>query len=231
MVSEMMLQQTQVRRVIPKYAEFLTSFPTVAALAAAPLAEVLRAWSGLGYNRRAQYLHRAAQIITSQYAGQIPPAATALVKLPGIGPNTAGALLAYAFNQPVVFIETNVRTVFLHHFYKHQTTVADREIIRLVAATLDYEQPREWYWALMDYGSFIKRTIGNLNRASVSYRPQSPFTGSRRAIRGKIVRLLTAAPTHQRHLAVLVDDERFDAVLADLLREGLIQRSGQQLSV
>ena len=231
MVSELMLQQTQVGRVIPKYTEFLRNFPNVAVLAAAPLGDVLRVWSGLGYNRRAKFLHHTAQIITSEYGGKFPQESTALVKLPGIGVNTAGAILAYALNRPVVFIETNIRTVFLHHFYQTKTGVADREILALVADTLDHEQTREWYWALMDYGSFLKRTVGNLNRASRNYTKQSAFTGSRRAIRGKIIKLLTTAPASQQDLAAYINDERFNAVLADLLLEGLIQRSGQQVSL
>src|SRR6266550_351214 len=117
LVSELMLQQTQVNRVLPKFQEFMLRFPTVISLADAPLAEVLRVWSGLGYNRRAKFLHAAAQVVVEKYGGVIPATFTELVTLPGVGKNTAGAVLAYAYNQPVVFIETNIRSVFFHHFF------------------------------------------------------------------------------------------------------------------
>jgi A/G-specific adenine glycosylase len=147
MVSELMLQQTQVPRVVPKYQAFLERFPSVDALAAAELGEVLRAWQGLGYNRRAKFLWQAAQVVRTQRS--FPDTAEGLVKLPGIGRNTAGAILAYAYNQPVVFVETNVRTVYIHHFFADRTDIHDTEIAALVAQTLDREQPRDFFWALM----------------------------------------------------------------------------------
>lgn len=230
-VSELMLQQTQVGRVIPKYAEFLGAFPSVAGLAAAPLGSVLRVWNGLGYNRRAKFLHLTAQAIMADHAGSFPADRPALQALPGIGPNTAGAVLAYAFNQPVVFIETNIRTVFLHHFYQAETNVADHDILALVALTLDQHQTRAWYWALMDYGTHLKRTMGNPNRAGRGYQRQSAFLGSDRALRGQIIKRLTASSISHQALATALADQRFEAIVASLLAEGLIQQHGRQLSL
>ncbi len=230
-VSELMLQQTQVARVIPKYTEFLIAFPSVAALAAAPLGRVLRVWSGLGYNRRAKFLHLAAQAIMTDHAGVFPPDPPSLMRLPGVGPNTAGAILVYAFNQPVIFIETNIRTVYLHHFYQATVGVADRDILKLVALTLDRDHTREWYWALMDYGSYLKRTFGNPNRAGQGYVRQSAFIGSDRAVRGQIIKRLAGASISRRELAAAVADERFETIVSALLAEGLIQQQGSQLSL
>lgn len=225
MVSELMLQQTQVARVIPKYREFLSNFPTVQALAAAPQADVLRAWSGLGYNRRARFLHQAAQRIIEQFAGSFPDNSVQLISLPGIGSNTAGAIMAYAFNQPVVFIETNIRTVFIHHFFEGQDDISDAEILALVEQTLDHLRPRNWYWALMDYGSFLKRSVGNPNRQSRHYTRQSSFHGSQRQIRGQVIRLLGEAQLTRSDLARYIDDARLTAVLHELETEGLIHQN------
>jgi A/G-specific adenine glycosylase len=230
-VSELMLQQTQVSRVIPKYEAFLGRFPTVSSLAKAPLADVLRAWSGLGYNRRAKFLHQASQIITDDYNGEFPQDPAALQTLPGIGPNTAGAILAYAFNEPVIFVETNVRTVFIHHFFHDQTGISDKTILELVSQTLDRRQPREWYWALMDYGSCLKQTVGNPNRRSRQYTAQSKFEGSRRQIRGQIIKLLGSNAYTKANLRQQIPDDRLESVIDELLQEGLITRANQQLTL
>ena len=221
MVSELMLQQTQVPRVMPKYAAFLQRFPTVQTLAGAELGDVLREWQGLGYNRRAKFLWQAAQKVRG--LGAFPTTQDELVKLPGIGPNTAGAILAYAYNQPVVFIETNVRTVYIHHFFHDQVGVADKEILSLVEQTLDRENPREFYWALMDYGSHIKATIGNANKASRHYTKQSVFSGSRRQVRGAVLRALGDGMKSLEALQSAIPDERLVSVLGDLVSEGMIR--------
>ncbi|MBX6334506.1 A/G-specific adenine glycosylase, partial [Candidatus Saccharibacteria bacterium] len=161
LVSEIMLQQTQVPRVIPKFEAFIRQFTTVQALAAAPLSDVLKAWNGLGYNRRAKFLWQAAGMIVSDFGGRVPEAVSDLVKLPGIGHNTAGAVAAYSYNRPVVFIETNIRTVFIYHFFATEQQVADKAIADLVAKTLP-DNVRDWYWALMDYGTHLKQTVGNV---------------------------------------------------------------------
>lgn len=223
MVSELMLQQTQVLRVIPKYHAFLERFPTVQTLAQAELGDVLREWQGLGYNRRAKFLWQAAQVV--QERGSFPSTLAELVKLPGVGANTAGAILAYAFNQPAVFIETNVRTVYIHHFLADRSDVHDKEIQELVSATLDHEQPREFYWALMDYGSNLKATVGNLNKVSKHYAKQSKFEGSRRQVRGAVLRALGSKTQTVAELHALIPDNRLDGVLHDLVSEGLAREN------
>jgi A/G-specific adenine glycosylase len=226
-VSEMMLQQTQVSRVTAKYGEFLTAFPNLAVLAAAPLAQVLVAWNGLGYNRRAKFLLQAARMVIQEFGGVLPRQQSELQRLPGVGSNTAGAICAYAFNQPAVFIETNVRSVFIHHFFRDQLDVSDEAIKPVVAETLDSEVPREWYWALMDYGSYLKRVVGNPNAASKSYSKQSKFNGSKRQIRGQVIRILLEGRCNKPELKALITDTRLDDVLKDLMDEGLLQEAGQ----
>jgi A/G-specific adenine glycosylase len=229
LVSELMLQQTQVGRALPKYEQFIQRFPTIQLLAEAPLADVLGVWSGLGYNRRTKFLHRTAQKVMNEYGGRLPDTLEELVTLPGIGRNTAGAVLAYAHNQPVAFIETNVRTVFFHHFFMDREDVDDKELLPLIEQTRDPENIREWYWALMDYGTHLKQTLGNNIKQSRHYAKQSKFEGSRRQVRGKILKVLVAGPSPAEELAKVIDDERFDSVVGDLLREGFIEQNGSRL--
>lgn len=225
LVSELMLQQTQVDRVIPKFEAFITRFPNEAMLAQASLADVLRLWNGLGYNRRAKYLHDAAKMIVTEYDGRFPVQYEELVKLPGVGKNTAGAIVTYAFNHPVVFIETNVRTVYFHHFFPGGDVVDDREIAELVERTIDREHPREFYWALMDYGSWLKRRGAGRVVQSRHYVKQSALKGSVREVRGQIVRMLTAGDMTKQELASTLEaDERFERALAGLKRDGLVQQ-------
>jgi A/G-specific adenine glycosylase len=231
MVSELMLQQTQAKRVIPKYYEFLEWFPDIRALAEAPLGDILGVWSGLGYNRRAKFLRQAAGLIVRDYDGQFPRLPGELAKLPGIGPNTAGAITAYAYNQPTVFIETNIRTVFIHHFFHDQTDIPDQAIVPLIARTLDRENPREWYYALTDYGAHLKQTVGNLSRHSKSYARQSEFQGSRRQIRGQVIRLLSGRSYEVRELEEHIPDQRLTIILQELVAEGLIRRRGSAYSL
>lgn len=126
LVSEIMLQQTQVDRVIPKYTSFLKQF-TVKRLSEASLGDVLREWQGLGYNRRAKLLHQCAIQIGNEYKGKFPKTHAELMKLPGIGHYTAGAIMAFAYNSPVPIIETNIRTVFIHHFFHDATDISDEQ--------------------------------------------------------------------------------------------------------
>lgn len=221
MVSELMLQQTQVTRVIPKYEAFLARFPDAPSLARAELGEVLRLWQGLGYNRRAKFLWQAAQLITER--GTFPSSVEDLVKLPGIGKNTAGAILAYAYNQPVMFVETNVRTVYIHQFFAERQEVSDTAILDLLAQTVDTESPREFYWALMDYGTQLKATVGNMSRASRHFVKQSAFTGSRRQVRGAVLRQLSKSDQTMEQLSETIRDERLVSVLQDLVSEGLVR--------
>ena len=222
LVSELMLQQTQVARVLVKFEEFMYAFPTIKALANAPLAEVLRAWQGLGYNRRAKFLHDAAKYVAEH--GQ-PITINELVKLPGVGRNTAGAIMNYVYEIPTPFIETNIRSVYIKHFLPNEISVSDRDIYELVEKTLDDEHPRQWFWALMDYGSWLKaQGAGNVS-LSRHYRKQAPLKGSVREVRGQILKSLTdVAEMSLDELRIqLKADERFDIALEGLKHDGLIE--------
>lgn len=229
LVSEVMLQQTQVSRVIPKYQDFLRQFPSVDSLAKAPWPAVLSAWSGLGYNRRAKYLHEAAQSL----CGALEPwSLEQLTALKGIGHNTAAATLVYSYNQAHVFIETNVRSVYLQHFFPDEPTASDKQILQAVSDTLDRENPRQFYWAIMDYGAWLKRRgRGQLDR-SASYKKQSPFAGSRRQLRGRILRELQLnGSSSVMRLHEVLPDDRLDAVLEDLVAESLIKVRNNRVSL
>lgn len=204
-VSEIMLQQTQVQRVLPKYHQFISAFPSFKAL---------------------------AEVVHLQYAGVLPQAREALLTLPGIGPATAGSIMVYAFNQPVPFIETNVRTVFIYHFFAgHNAPVTDKELHPLVEAAIPSGRAREWYWALMDYGWHLKRTVGNVSRQSNTYVKQSTFEGSRRQLRGQVLRHLSKGPHTTESLFAKVGDERLADVVDDLVNEGFIVRKQKRLQL
>ena len=198
-----MLQQTQVPRVLFKYKSFLKKFPTVRTLAGAPFSAVLKEWSGLGYNRRGKYLHDAAKVIVDEFRGDIKKATIA--RLPGVGPYTRAAIRTFAYNEPHMMIETNVRAAFIHHFFpypltsrgrgklaysKKSTAVHDRDLVPLIEACAEGQDPRTWYWALMDYGSHVKRLHVNPTRRSASYAMQTKFAGSLREVRGAIIKVL-----------------------------------------
>jgi A/G-specific adenine glycosylase len=225
LVSEIMLQQTQTDRVIPKFENWLQHFPTFEALAQAPLQKVLTHWKGLGYNRRALNLQRAAKVVTEKYNGKLPADYEKILDLPGIGPYTAGAIMAFAFNKPVPIIETNIRTVFIHHFFKNHGQVHDKEILALVEKTLDKENSREWYYALMDYGVMLKKTIGNPNVRSKHYTKQSTFKGSNRELRAKILHSITVKPQTLKKL-LCIDERETERIAANVLsleKEGFIK--------
>ena len=222
LVSELMLQQTQVQRVIPKFESFIATFPTVQSLAQAQLSDVLRQWQGLGYNRRAKFLWHAAQKIIDTYGGVIPATEKELETLPGVGKNTAAAIYCYVYNKPTNFIETNIRTVYIDRFFPDQDAVDDSAILELVEQSCDVHEPRQWYWALMDYGTHLKATKGNVSRQSKSYVKQSTFKGSRREIRGKILKVLTVRPQDYNELSIQIADDRLQSVLQDLEQEGFI---------
>ena len=194
LVSEVMLQQTQSSRVIPKYKAFLEAFPNARALAEAPVHDVLSLWQGLGYNRRALLLKRTAEDIITKHKGRFPKTHNELVALPGIGPYTASALMAFAYNTPTVMIETNIRAVFIHFFFPKSKKVPDAKLLPLIEKYMDRENPREWYNALMDYGSMLKATVPNPSRKSKHHTKQSKFNGSMRQVRGAIIRLYTENP-------------------------------------
>lgn len=224
MVSEIMLQQTQVDRVIPKFENFLASFPNPQALAEAPTSSVVRHWQGLGYNRRGLNLQRAAQAIVANHQGQMPYTLEGLLNLPGIGPYTASAIMTFAFNQPVVVIETNIRTVFIYHFFPNNYQVTDDMLLPLIQETLDQENPRQWYSALMDYGSYLKKIVPNPTRKSKQYVKQSPSVGSNREVRGRILKVVSQQPVTKKQLyqEVNLEKTRIDKALQQLLDEKFI---------
>lgn len=228
LVSELMLQQTQVSRVIPKYQAFLKLFPDLKTLRAAKLETVLGAWQGLGYNRRAKYLWQLAQVTAS-----LPNDQEKLRALPGIGPYTAGAICAFAFNQPVTLIETNVRTVLLYHFFPNQTAVDDVELLPLIAATVPQERARDWYAALMDYGSYLKSVLPNPSRQSKHHVKQSKFHGSARQVRGELVRLLLQAPATKAELLgqLTSNAEHFETALQKLITDQMIVQRGERYHI
>lgn len=218
-----MLQQTQVSRVIPKFEAFITSFPDERSLAEADLADVVRAWQGLGYNRRAKFLHQAAKMITHDFSGIFPTEGRRILSLPGVGRNTLGAIEAYAFDRPSLFVETNIRTVYIHHFFADDFDVDDQRIIEKLDRTLDRDHVRDFYWALMDYGSWLKSSgVRNIDR-SRHYKKQSSLEGSVRQVRGLILRELSGGDSSERSLREAVSaDGRFGPALAGLERDGLI---------
>jgi A/G-specific adenine glycosylase len=209
-------------------------FSDFSVLAKAPLSVVLKEWQGLGYNRRAIAVKKIAEIVQLDCAGKLPQDTDALVKLPGIGAYTAAAIGAFAFNQPTVFIETNIRDVFIHTFFHDRTNVSDKEIVPLIEQTLDRKNPRKWYWALMDYGVMLKKEFANPARRSSHHKKQSRFEGSNRQLRGRILKLLTASDGLTKAvIAKTVDAEpaKIEQNLADLEREGFINRVGRRYQI
>jgi A/G-specific adenine glycosylase len=269
-VSEIMLQQTQVARVLARWGRWLKRFPDFEALAAASVAEVLAEWQGMGYNRRALWLKAAAGMVMGEFGGELPQDPEVLVRLPGVGPNTAESVAAFAYGWPSVFVETNIRRVFIHHFGElaplllapehpasvrrtpsvssgeavaepapgsqqgvpaplpasyPERVISDAQLRPLIEAALDRESPREWYWALMDYGADLAKRVPNPNRRSKHYNVQSKFEGSVRQLRGEVLRRLLAGPKTMVELGM--EDERLPMVLAALVKEGFVTREGQ----
>ncbi len=233
LVSEVMLQQTQVNRVVDKFNAWMIRFPTIESLAKAPLREVLSLWNGLGYNRRALYLKRCAEEIVVRHSGKVPTSIGELDALPGIGYATACAICVFAFNKPVSFIETNIRSVFIRFFFKDKGSVQDSELFPFIEKTLDYDKPREWYYALMDYGTMLKKQ-GNPNKRSAHYVRQSRFEGSDRQMRGAVIRALTKESRQRvRTLtrALCVPASRARRILNRLEKDGLIRMDNGVVSL
>lgn len=252
LVSELMLQQTQTERVVPKYLNWLQEFPTAQALAQAPFSQVLAAWSGLGYNRRAGYLQEACRQVVEELSGVFPSSARELEKLRGVGSYTARAVVTFAFNKPEVFIETNIRSVYLFLFFPRDNfpseqegghkepaegitpakdKVADSSLMPLIEATLYHEDPRTWYYALMDYGAQLKKSTANPNRRSLHYSRQSKFQGSLRQARGAIIRSLVQTQGNALFLKEIEGESgielyRLESAAESLVAEGMVCRQG-----
>lgn len=233
-VSEVMLQQTQVARVKEKYKQFLKLFPTAKVLAKAPLSEVLKVWTGLGYNRRAKFLKAMAETVTTEYKGKFPKTVSELETLPGVGHYTARAIATFAYNTPDVFIETNIRTVYMHHFFpESEELVDDKVLMPIISSTLDTKNPREWYWALMDYGSFLKTSGVKIHRNSAQYKKQSPLKGSVREVRGAIIKVLAEGPHTVSALRkkIQFDTPRYNTAISQLIAENLIEKKGNTYQI
>lgn len=225
LVSEIMLQQTQVKRVIPFYKKFIKRFPTPAHLASSSLAPVLQLWQGLGYNRRAKLLHTAAKEFQRFNLATRLNLVKILEELPGVGPYSARAIVAFAFNQNVIFVETNIRTAVIHHFFPKRKKVGDAEIEKILTCALPKGRARDWYSALMDYGAYLKRSGISHNAKSKKYAKQSRFASSLREARGAILRAILAGsslvPLRKRF------SDRFTSALATLRKEGLVPLTSQ----
>ncbi len=229
LVSEFMLQQTQVERVMGKYGGFIDRFPDFRTLSDASLAHVLEAWQGLGYNRRARALHQTATIVVERFGEILPSDPHILETLPGIGHTTARAIAAFAFGVPSSFIETNIRRVYIHFFFEGRENVSDRDILPVAEAALDRENPRDWHYALMDYGVMLGRTIPNPNIKSTRHRRQSPFEGSLRQVRGALIRLLTLNGGQMASIGRLAEEtgyerERIEQAADALEKDGMIRK-------
>ncbi|HLC97131.1 MAG TPA: A/G-specific adenine glycosylase [Candidatus Nanoarchaeia archaeon] len=233
LVSEFMLQQTQVKRVKDYFPAFIKKFPTFKALAHSKSSEVIKAWSGLGYNRRALFLKKTAEIVSEKFKGKLPDDIDTLQSLPGIGHATACEIAAFAFNKPVIFIETNIRTVFIHFFFKNKSKVDDKEVIKLVEKTLDKKNPRDWYYALMDYGVMLKQKYPNPNRKSKQYYKQPKFEGSNRQVRGQILKLLGKKNVSKEELIRKIDRDSILTIkiLEGLEREGFVEKKKKRYRI
>lgn len=248
LVSEVMLQQTQVVRVMDYWPRFMRRFPTIDALAAAASYDVLALWQGLGYNRRALGLKRTADVCAAQWQGRLPSTVDELVRLPGVGPATAAGVVAFAYNEPAVYVETNVRTVFLHELFPEREGVTDKELAPYVrdaggAAARVGVSPRVWNYALLDYGAHLKARHPNPSRRSAHYARQGAFAGSHREKRSYVLQCVLARPEGIERVEVKsaldeherqsgrdgLDDEAFEAIVDELRAEGFFRLSGGRL--
>lgn len=208
-------------------------FPSIDALSAAAVADVVDEWQGMGYNRRALALKRAADICSAEYGGALPTGVEALRALPGIGDATAAGITAFSADVPCVYIETNVRAVFIHEFFPEAERVTDKEIRPLVERACPDEDVRGWYYALLDVGAHLKKTHANPSRKAAAYTRQSAFEGSRRQKRAWVLREVMARPglsTAEIHRSLntaelaagrdRVSGEELDSILAALSKEG-----------
>lgn len=228
LVSEYMLQQTQVDRVVPKFLAFIKRFPTFETLAQAYDKDVLSLWSGLGYNRRALYLKKTVAFIHEQYKGIIPKDPLVLKTLPGIGDYMAHILPVFIYNKREILIETNIRTVYLYHFFKDTDNVTDKTLYEYIEKTTPHKNVRGWYYALMDYGSYLKKEKKIKNTQSAHYTKQKPFKGSLRYVRGTLLKQLVIKKIEKSSVYDMFPEytsREVEKVCADLLKEKLIKET------
>ena len=233
-LSEIMLQQTQVARVEEYFKKWKKKFPNWKVLSQAKLSDVLLQWQGLGYNRRGKYVHDISKMVIREYGGVFPTEGGDLRALPGIGPYTQAAIEAFSFNERSILIETNIRTAVIYHFFKDRESVAEKEIEEVLLkcyrpGTKAYKSPREWNWALMDYGSDLKKQVGNLNKKSKTYTKQSRFEGSRRQLRSGILKFILEKKkvTFEQvvNASLRKEEKEIKALLVDLEQEGMIRKT------
>jgi len=222
-----MLQQTQTGRVSEKFTKFIKKFPDFLSLSKASLEEIIKEWKGLGYNRRAIALKKIAEMVINDFNGELPNSLETLKSFPQIGHNTASSIMTFAFNKPMTFIETNIRRVYIYFFFLNRSKVNDKEIMTIVKKTIDKNNPREWYYALMDYGVMLKKTHPELNKKSAHYRKQAPFKGSTRQVRGELLKLLIKEgeikiPEIQEKINIK-DSKRIKEILNQLKKEDFIE--------
>ncbi len=225
LVSEVMLQQTQVRRVVPKYEQWIKEYPVLKSLRCASLSDVLLLWQGLGYQRRAKSLLQVAQTTLV-----VPRTFDELLKLPGVGEYTASAVLAFAYNRfSVPVVETNIRTALIESFFKKRKNVTDQELKAALEKLSRIEKiqmigARDWYYALMDYGAYLKSKSISHNTKVSTYKKQTKFAGSQRELRAKVLFAII-------HKQELPDDVRREIVLKELVREGFIKKANSSYQV
>lgn len=223
LLSEVMLQQTNVSRVIPTYKKFLKNFPNITALQKAATSDVLRLWKGMGYNRRALYLHKAAKIIVDQYHNQFPTSQQLLSKLPGVGTYTARAILVFAFGKNIAAVDTNIRQIITHFFF-HDKQQKDKVIQNVADQLLPPGKSWEWHQALMDYGAI---EMPKLKIKKIKKSGGIPFKKTNRYYRGRIIDILRDGPVAER---VLLKD--FSATTINgLMKDGLVSRSKGKISL
>lgn len=230
LVSEIMLQQTQAPRVVAFYEKWIKRFPDVKTLARAKFSQIYPLWQGLGYNRRALALQKLAAEVMKKYDGVVPIDTSLLEELPGIGPYTARAVAIFSGNRQLTCIETNIRRVFIHYFFADVESVSDAEILPLLELALPPDRSREWHWALMDYGAYLKSAVKNPNRRAKGYAVQSKFEGSLRQIRGGILKHLAEGPKNLVQVVEYIqrEEDKILAVLETMKNEGFIVCKGKK---
>lgn len=254
LISELMLQQTQVPRVQPKYEAFITAFPTLQALANADRASVLRLWQGLGYNSRAVRLHALAKVIIAERSGRLPTSSEELLTLPGIGPYTAGALVIFSQRKPAASVDVNIERVLKRVYFTPSQLPTKKDIAALQLKLIQHAEPHHLHAALMDLGSAICtarspkcgecplykrcRTRGVRPDEIRTVPKQSRFMDSTRWWRGQILKVLLQGPAAEQHIIYRIkqqpdadDEERCAKAIASMTREGIIRKNKKLLKI